>query len=277
MNDRRRAQVLVLRVSETELEQVNGHERDQHALSVHIAVENVVWGVAVSHHSDIRVRKQGTRAQDSDTDAGLPPSQHRDTELRLFPPLTDKRSGSRRQHPTRRRDGTPSLGPTSQMLRPTTCRSGERVVVLHQDPWKLLLSPSLGSWVRHWSFRVAAAVGAAAAVAVAVAVTLGGRCSTRCKVLSLHCLGCLTLCLLPYLSPSASSAPTPPSSCGAVLGSTMRCATMSCVCSTSGTPHAVNSHHPSFLPLLLRAPLRVHSSLLPSWASTSAVCLSRSS
>ena len=47
-----------------------------------------------------------------------------------------------------------------------------------------------------------------ALIAVAVALAFCGRCSTRCNVLSLHCLGCLSLCFLLHFSPSASSAPS---------------------------------------------------------------------
>ena len=68
-------------------------------------------------------------------------------------------------------------------------------------------------------FRVAAA-----AAVVAVALAFCGRCSTRCRVFSLPCLVCLSVCLLPHFSRSASSArrwasPAPSSSraCSAAL------------------------------------------------------------
>ena len=104
---------------------------------------------------------------------------------------------------------------------------------------------------------------------MAVALAFCGRCSTRCRVFSLPCLVCLSVCLLPHFSHSASSArrwTSPPRlhlepvrrlfwllarlgafpwRCACVArcqhGSTMRCATMSCVCATRGTPRALNS------------------------------------
>ena len=59
------------------------------------------------------------------------------------------------------------------------------------------------------AFRVAAAaaVVAAAAAAAAAAVALLGRCSTMCRVFSLHCLVVISLLsFLLHVSPSASSA-----------------------------------------------------------------------
>ena len=60
--------------------------------------------------------------------------------------------------------------------------------------------------------------------AAAVALAFCGRCSTRCRVFSLPCLVCLSVCLLPHFSRSASSArrgasPAPSSSraCSAAL------------------------------------------------------------
>ena len=74
--------------------------------------------------------------------------------------------------------------------------------------------------------RVAAAavVATVAVVVVAVALAFCGRCSTRCRVFSLPCLICLSVCLFSHFSRSASSArrrasPAPSSSraCSAAL------------------------------------------------------------
>ena len=58
--------------------------------------------------------------------------------------------------------------------------------------------------------RLIAAAGAAVAagivVALVVAVAFGGRCSTICRMFSLHCLVCFSTFLLHHFSPSASSA-----------------------------------------------------------------------
>ena len=67
-------------------------------------------------------------------------------------------------------------------------------------------------------------VATVAVVVVAVALAFCGRCSTRCRVFSLPCLICLSVCLFPPFSRSASSArgrasPAPSSSraCSAAL------------------------------------------------------------
>ena len=54
----------------------------------------------------------------------------------------------------------------------------------------------------HCSVRVAAAAAVVAAAAVAVAVALLGRCSTMCRVFSLHCLVVISLLsFLPHAPP----------------------------------------------------------------------------
>ena len=102
---------------------------------------------------------------------------------------------------------------------------------------------------------------AAAAAVVGVALAFCGRCSTKCRVFSLPCLVCLSACLFGWAlglsgpvfisslfggssGCSPDSAPSPGAAHVARCqhGSTMRYATMSCVCSTRGTPRALNSH-----------------------------------
>ena len=142
--------------------------------------------------------------------------------------------------------------------------------------------------------------------AAAVALAFCGRCSTRCSVLS--ALSSLSVCLSvfstisPVLPLRLDVGPLRhrlhlepvrrllwllarlgafPWRCACVArcqhGSTMRCATMSCVCSTRGTPRALNSHFlvahlrsPLLLSRLLRSPL-----LSSSRASLALLCSSR--
>ena len=55
--------------------------------------------------------------------------------------------------------------------------------------------------------RIAAVAAAVVAAAAVVGVVAFARCSTMCRVFSLHCLFCLSLLsFLPHFSPSASSA-----------------------------------------------------------------------
>ena len=145
--------------------------------------------------------------------------------------------------------------------------------------------------------RIAAAVAAVAAVGVAVvAAAVVGRCSTMCRVFSLPCFVCLSpFFLFSPLPLRLSGSPEPvrllfwllarfvdglaPSACVVRCrhGSTMRFATMSCVCSIRGSrhSHALKSHLLQRISLALFSLFLPHAPLAPSprsattWASTS--------